>query len=41
MSKHIVVDMQWHKEKCIDIDGVLRHPANVDRSKDFDKRKHH
>lgn len=38
MSKHIVVDMQWHKENCIDIDGVLRHLANVDRSKDFDKK---
>ncbi|KAK9209186.1 hypothetical protein WN944_001550 [Citrus x changshan-huyou] len=38
MSKHTVVDMRWHKEKRIDIDGVLRHPADAEGWKDFDKK---
>lgn len=40
MSKHTTVDMPWHTEKRIDIDGVLRHPADTEGWKDFDKKHH-
>ncbi|KAK9193548.1 hypothetical protein WN944_004245 [Citrus x changshan-huyou] len=38
MSKHTAVDMRWHKEKRIDMDGVLRHPVDAEGWKDFDKK---
>ena len=38
MSKHTTVDMRWYKEKRIDIDGVLRHPADAEGWKDFDQK---
>ncbi|XP_039138806.1 uncharacterized protein LOC120276140 [Dioscorea cayenensis subsp. rotundata] len=36
MSKKIAKDMQWHSEKRID-DDMLRHPADGDAWKEFDK----
>ena len=38
MSKYTAVDMRWHKEKRINVDGVLRHPADAEGWKDFDKK---
>ena len=38
MSKYTVVDMRWHKEKRINVDGVLKHPVDVEGWKDFDKK---
>ncbi|XP_052299722.1 uncharacterized protein LOC127903100 [Citrus sinensis] len=38
ISKHTAIDMRWHKEKRIDIDGVLRHPADAEGWKDFDQK---
>ena len=40
MSKYTAVDMRWHKEKHIDIDGVLRHSIDAEGWKDFDKKHH-
>lgn len=37
-SKHIASDMRWHKEKRLNIDGVLRHPADGEAWKDFDRQ---
>lgn len=28
MSRHTASEMRWHKEKRVDTDGVLRHPAD-------------
>ena len=36
MTKTIVEDMRWHKEKCLN-DSVLRHPANSQEWKQFDE----
>ena len=36
MSKKIAEDMRWHEEKCLD-DDTLRHPADGDAWKDFNK----
>ena len=38
MSQMIAEDMQWHKEKRIDQKNVLRHPANSEAWKEFDKK---
>lgn len=27
-SKHTATDMRWHKEKRLDTEGVIRHPAD-------------
>ncbi|KAI3458716.1 hypothetical protein Pfo_015379 [Paulownia fortunei] len=37
LSKHIARDMRGHKEKNVETDGVLRHPANAEAWKEFDK----
>ncbi|XP_031107361.1 uncharacterized protein LOC116012037 isoform X1 [Ipomoea triloba] len=37
MSKKIANDMRWHKERRIDDDEYLRHPADSKAWKDFDK----
>ncbi|XP_031105391.1 uncharacterized protein LOC116010220 [Ipomoea triloba] len=37
MSKKIANDMRWHKERRIDDDEYLRHPADFKAWKDFDK----
>ncbi|XP_057794760.1 uncharacterized protein LOC131011035 [Salvia miltiorrhiza] len=37
MFKKTAEDMRWHKEKRTD-DGVLKHPADAQEWKDFDKR---
>ena len=37
MSKHTALDMRWHKEKRVDTEGILRHPADVKAWKEFDK----
>ncbi|KAK3205465.1 hypothetical protein Dsin_019511 [Dipteronia sinensis] len=31
------LDMRWHKEKHIDTKGILRHPADAEAWKEFDK----
>ena len=36
MSRHTASDMRWHKEKRVD-DGVLRHPADAEAWKSFDR----
>ena len=36
MSRHTTIDMRWHKEKQINEDGVLRHPADYEVWKDMD-----
>ncbi|XP_031261195.1 uncharacterized protein LOC116119394 [Pistacia vera] len=36
MSRHTSVDMRWHNEKQVN-DGVLRHPANGEEWKEFDR----
>lgn len=28
MCKHTACHMRWHKEKCVDTEGILRHPAD-------------
>ncbi|KAK2634641.1 hypothetical protein Ddye_029433 [Dipteronia dyeriana] len=37
MSKHTALDMRWHKEKRVDTEGILRHPADANAWKEFDK----
>ena len=36
MSRLTSIDMRWHKEKRINEDGVLRHPADSEACKDMD-----
>ena len=38
MSQHTSDDMRWHKEKRVDTEGVLRHPADAKAWKHFDKK---
>ena len=38
MCKHTACHMRWHKEKCVDTEGILRHPADSEAWKDFDKQ---
>ncbi|XP_062116190.1 uncharacterized protein LOC133830269 [Humulus lupulus] len=38
MSHHTSSDMRWHKEECVDTEGVLRHPADAEVWKDFDRQ---
>ncbi|XP_062114583.1 uncharacterized protein LOC133825688 [Humulus lupulus] len=38
MSRHTSSDMRWHKEERVDIEGVLRHPADAEVWKDFDRQ---
>ena len=38
MSRHTSVDMRWHKEKRLNEDWVLRHPADSEVWKDFDNQ---
>ncbi|KAM6563591.1 hypothetical protein CsatB_023589 [Cannabis sativa] len=38
MSRHTSTDMRWHKEERVDIDGELRHPADAEVWKDFDRQ---
>ncbi|XP_028125055.1 uncharacterized protein LOC114321997 [Camellia sinensis] len=37
MSRKTAIDMRWHKEKRVD-DGILRHPADGEAWKDFDRQ---
>ncbi|KAI3450391.1 hypothetical protein Pfo_007056 [Paulownia fortunei] len=37
LSKHMVKDMRLHKEKRVEIDGVLRYPTDAESWKEFDK----
>lgn len=37
ISKKNALDMRWHKDRRIE-DGVLRHPANFEAWKDFDRQ---
>ncbi|KAH0647784.1 hypothetical protein KY285_033032 [Solanum tuberosum] len=37
MSSKTSVDMRWHKEKHLDEENVLRHPADSEEWKEFDK----
>ena len=36
-SKHIATKMRWHKDKRVETDGVLRHPADAEGWKCFDR----
>ncbi|XP_074560566.1 uncharacterized protein LOC141816719 [Curcuma longa] len=36
ISEHTAKDMRWHKEKRVETDGVLRHPADSESWKEFD-----
>ncbi|XP_062100451.1 uncharacterized protein LOC133806357 [Humulus lupulus] len=38
MSCHTSSDMRWHKEERVDTEGVLRHPADAEVWKDFDRQ---
>ena len=38
INKNIACDIRWHKDKRINEDNVLRHPADSDAWKDFDKK---
>ncbi|XP_062080241.1 uncharacterized protein LOC133784996 [Humulus lupulus] len=38
MSHHTSFDMRWHKEEHVDTEGVLRHPADAEVWKDFDRQ---
>ncbi|XP_062119373.1 uncharacterized protein LOC133833132 [Humulus lupulus] len=38
MSRHTSSDMRWHKEERVDTEGVLRHPADAEVWKDFDRQ---
>ncbi|XP_062102062.1 uncharacterized protein LOC133810687 [Humulus lupulus] len=38
MSRHTSSDMRWHKEEHVDKKGVLRHPADAEVWKDFDRQ---
>ncbi|XP_062103806.1 uncharacterized protein LOC133814920 [Humulus lupulus] len=38
MSCHTSFDMRWHKEERVDTKGVLRHPADAEVWKDFDRQ---
>ncbi|XP_062074910.1 uncharacterized protein LOC133778915 [Humulus lupulus] len=38
MSRHTSSDMRWHKEEHVDTEGVLRHPADAEVWKDFDRQ---
>ncbi|XP_062112702.1 uncharacterized protein LOC133823866 [Humulus lupulus] len=38
MSHHTSSDMRWHKEERVDTEGVLRHPADAEAWKDFDRQ---
>ena len=37
MSRKTATDMRWHEEQCVD-DGILRHPADGEAWKDFDRQ---
>nr|XP_048322184.1 uncharacterized protein LOC125419751 [Ziziphus jujuba var. spinosa] len=37
-SRHIAIDMRWHKEKRPNTNGVLRHPADGEAWKHFDEQ---
>ena len=36
MSRHTASDMRWHKDKRVETEGILRHPADSKDWKDFD-----
>lgn len=38
MCKHTACHMRWHKEKCVDTEGILRLSADSEAWKDFDKQ---
>ncbi|XP_062104239.1 uncharacterized protein LOC133815411 [Humulus lupulus] len=38
MSRHTSFDMRWQKEERVDTEGVLRHPADAEVWKDFDRQ---
>ncbi|XP_060974565.1 uncharacterized protein LOC133039673 [Cannabis sativa] len=38
MSRHTSDEMRWHKEKRVNTEGVLRHPADGEAWKEFDKQ---
>ena len=37
VNKNIVEDMRWHKEKRVNEDNVIRHPADSEAWKEFDE----
>ncbi|KAL2492096.1 Uncharacterized protein Adt_27724 [Abeliophyllum distichum] len=37
ISRHTAIDMRWHSERRVEVEGVLRHPADGEAWKEFDK----
>ena len=37
-SKYIASEMQWHKDKRVETNGVLRHPVDAEVWKCFDRK---
>lgn len=37
MSRHTANDMRWHTEERVEMEGILRHPADGEAWKEFDK----
>ncbi|CAL5399944.1 unnamed protein product [Camellia sinensis] len=38
ISRKTAIDMKWHKDKRVEEENVLRHPADSEAWKDFDKK---
>ncbi|XP_030482309.2 uncharacterized protein LOC115699180 [Cannabis sativa] len=38
MTKLHATDMRWHKEKHVSVEGEMKHPADTEQWKDFDKQ---
>ncbi|KAM6572621.1 hypothetical protein CsatA_016701 [Cannabis sativa] len=38
MTKLHAIDMRWHKEKHVNVEGEMKHPADTEQWKDFDKQ---
>ncbi|KAL7234601.1 hypothetical protein ACSBR1_018104 [Camellia fascicularis] len=38
ISRKTATNMKWHKDKCVEEENVLRHPADSKTWKDFDKK---
>ncbi|XP_028076149.1 uncharacterized protein LOC114278323 [Camellia sinensis] len=38
ISRKTAIDMKWHKDKRVEKENVLRHPADSEAWKDFDKK---
>ena len=41
MSRHTASDMRWHKDKHVEIYGILRHPIDSEGWLDFENQYPH